>query len=434
MISALFLFLGVIGLGLVDYFYRSTQSNRDRNQFNSNWSTFLFILVAVWESTYWHRTQEIVALARTLLALLGSGIAFCSRNNRLGKRSRIFYGEFAASWIGFSIALTLSRDNFLILFLGWEWGWFWFIRLVGFYHKIPENRLFTRILFGISFLTSILIGFGLYGIYYSWGGALAAFCFLVGWTFRLGIVPFYFWGFHAINISFVGLFFTSVIFIAQSFIGFEIDSRVKQLDMVIQQSWERGLLFLSVGNLFISTLFLFWQRSLKQWLFFLYLLQAGWFMFLLSQPRTWMDADFCILVVTLNLGFWAILLKIAYYKGRDSLLDFMGLMDHSYFLGISFSIFIIILMGLFVRNSLIFLFHSRLGYIMATITFFSLMACFQMLKKIVIRKVEVDKFKLDWSEKLFFLLLIGILFFGVQRLVNLGLQSDVDKKLVYSPR
>lgn len=416
MIPSFLLLIGVGGIGLIDYFYRSTLTSRERNRFIGNWTAFLFFLVSIWEWSYWYQTKEVVALGRGLLALLGIGVAFWSRINRLGKKGSWFYIKWVASWVGFSVALTFSRKDFLILFLGWEWGWFWFIHLVGYYSNLPGNRALSFKLHGVSLITSGLIGFGFYALP-SENAAIAVFCFLIGWGFRLAVVPFYFWGLRALDVSPLGIFFTTAVFLAQCFFGLEFKANLTYIGD-IQVSWERGLWFLSVANLALATLLLFWQRSLKQWLFFLYLLQNGWVFFLLAQPQTQVSANFCILVAVINLGLWAIVSKVAQQtEGQDAIVNFVCLVDRDKVLGLGFLIFISCLVSLLAVSSITFLFSSRLGQIVAAITFFSILACFQILKKILIRQPDIGKFKLDWSEKIFFILLIGFLFFGMQRFI-----------------
>ena len=418
MISSFFLLLGVVGIGLIDYFYRSTFSRRERNQFRGKGTALLFFLVSIWEWSFWYQTREMVALERGMLALLGGGVAFGSRINFLGKRGNLFYGKLVASWIGFSVALTCSRKDFLILFLGWEWGWFWFIHLIGYYSKVPGNRALSFKLHGVSFLSSALIGFGFYALQ-SENALVAVFCFLIGWGFRLGVVPFYFWALRALDVSPIGIFFTTVVFLAQCFLGLEFKLNLTYLGE-IQASWERGLWFLSLANLILATLFLFRQRSLKQWLFYLYLLQNGWFFFLLLNPQVQVGMNFCILVSIINLGLWSIVLKVTQQtEGHDAIVNFVSLVDRDKVLGLGFLFFVFCLISLLVVSNLTFLFNFSAGPAIIVVVCFSILACFQLLKKMFMHQPGIGKFKLDWSEKIFFISLIGLLFFGVQKMISL---------------
>lgn len=392
MISALLLWLAVIGLGIYDRFYRSTFSNRERNRWMGNLTAFLFILVVGWEWSYAYRMEgdADAALIRGFLALLGGGVAFLGRNGRLGKRGAIFYVELVASWIGFSVALVSFKQDGLFLFLGWEWGWFWLIRLIGFHYKIPENRSFRKMMHRIGFLITLCLGLGLYGIVMGWHQKFAIVCFLIGWGFRLGIVPFYFWGFRAVSISPIGIFFTTVVFVVQVILGgivFSENLIMAQFDADIARSWEgfeRGLLFLSGVNLMGATILLFWQRSLRQWLFFLYLFQCGWFLFLVSQ-RQWGNAIFfCWLAAFINLGLWGVVLKVGQQnEGSDAVAHFIGLVNRHKILGMGFCLLLASLISLLAAQSFIFLSGVTLQKVVAGITFLSLIALFLMLKKIV---------------------------------------------------
>ncbi|MBX7157158.1 MAG: hypothetical protein K1X66_02050 [Verrucomicrobiae bacterium] len=390
MISALLLLLGTLVVGGYDYRYRATLLKRERNRWLGCWVAVLFILVAGWEWFYAYRVHEGAAWARGCLALLGAGAVFFAKDARLGKRGAIFYGELVASWIGFSAALTELGGNPLVLFLGWEWGWFWLVRLIGFHRKISENRFFRKVMHALGFLTTLCLGLGLYGIVTGWHQKVALFCFISGWGFRLGIVPFYLWGFRAVSISPIGIFFTTVAFVAQVVLGgvvlsdYMIPAQFDADSEHLWQGFQQGLLFLSWVNLIWATILLFWQRSLRQWLFFLYLFECGWFLFSLSQ-RQWGSAVFsCFLSAVINLGLWGVMLKVGQQKeGSDAVIHFVGLMDRSKILGMGFCLLLGIFISLMMAQSFIFLFGTRGQQGVAVIAFFGLAAIFQMLKKIV---------------------------------------------------
>ncbi|MEZ5405118.1 MAG: hypothetical protein R3F23_02765 [Verrucomicrobiia bacterium] len=392
MISALLLLLGTLVVGGYDYRYRATLLKRERNRWLGRWVAGLFVLVAGWEWFYAYRVGEEAAWARGCLAFLGAGAAFFAKDARLGKRGAIFYGKLVTSFLGFSVALTLTWFGKYpwILFLGWELGWFWLIRLIGFHHKISENRFFRKVMHALGFLTTLCLGLGLYGIVTGWHQKFAIFCFLIGWGFRLGIVPFYFWGFRAVSISPVGIVLTSMAFFAQAFLGGTVlrDYMIPiQFDESMADLWialRQGLLFLSGINLVAATILLFWQRSFRQWLFFLYLFECGWFLFLVSQQQ-WGNAVFyCFLLAVMNLGLWGGVLKVGQQnEGSDAIIHFVGLVDRNKILGMGLCLLLTVFVSLVAAQSFIFLFGTRWQQAVAVIALFGLAAIFQMLKKIV---------------------------------------------------
>ncbi len=322
-----------------------------------------------------------------LLAIVAGGLVTLAAISFM-RKSEGEYGEFFALlvWAVLGLCLMAAAADLIVVLLAIEMVSLLSYIMTGYFRREPRSAeaALKYFLFGAAASAVMLYGFTLlygaagtmkiYGLVGAGGGIgreldirpsslqpVAAVLILVGFGFKIAMVPFHWWAPDAYEGAPTPV--TAFLSIGPKAAGFALIARVF-MDQNIYAGWIGIVAWMAVATMFIGNWTAIWQTNIKRMLAYSSIAHAGYMLIGVVAwrgaawevpqangalvPHGGMHAVLFYLAVYLfmNMGAFAVAIAIEEADGTETLAGYRGLSQRSPFLALAMVIFLLSLSGI----------------------------------------------------------------------------------------